>query len=164
MKHPLPTVVLPAMLVFLSLLYGCREDYFHTGSKPITDQAWPAEETKSFGFPVDDTTALYSFMISLRITTDYEFSNLYLFMNTIYPDQSISRDTIELVLARPDGQWLGKGTGYYRDNLFLFKRNATLPLEGNYRLEFVQAMRRDTLYGLDELGIRIVKESYQTNE
>lgn len=164
MKHPLPTVVLPAMLAILSLLFGCREEPFHTKSKPISQQAWPAEETKSYGFQIEDTTALYNFMISLRITTDYEFSNLYLFMNTIYPDQSASRDTIELILARPDGQWLGKGTGRYRDNLFLFKRNVILPQKGNYRLEFVQAMRHDTLYGLDELGIRIEKVNLHNHE
>ncbi len=141
----------------LILLYGCGDDYFYAKSNTISEQKWTEDATKGFNFSIEDTTATFNFLINLRNTTDYEFRNLYLFMNTIYPDQTTSRDTLELILAAPSGKWLGKGRGFYRDNLFLFKKGVNLPLKGNYRIEFIQAMRKDTLQGIDEIGLRIKK-------
>jgi gliding motility-associated lipoprotein GldH len=144
------------------MITACGDNYFYAKSKTVQDQAWYKEEEKAFVFEVMDTTETYNFIINLRNTTDYEFQNLFLFMNTVYPDQSTSRDTIELILARPDGKWLGKGSGFYRDNLFLFKKNVKMPEAGKYRIEFIQAMRRDTLYGVDEIGLRIQKHLPQS--
>ncbi|MFW6224189.1 MAG: gliding motility lipoprotein GldH [Bacteroidota bacterium] len=147
--------LLGLVVIPLILLYGCGEDYFYAKSNTINEQKWPADATKGFNFSIEDTTTTYNFIINLRNTTDYDYRNLYLFMNTIYPDQSTSRDTLELILAAPSGKWLGKGKGLYRDNLFLFKKDVNLPLPGNYRIEFIQAMREDTLKGIDEIGLRI---------
>ncbi|MFO8055020.1 MAG: gliding motility lipoprotein GldH [Bacteroidales bacterium] len=156
MKHHFFTAIVCISIIGAGLS-GCEQDYFLAKSDPVSGQAWPKEHTKGFNFSVQDTSIPYHFILSLRTTTDYEFQNLYLFMNTIYPDQSISRDTLEILLAGPDGKWLGKGKGFYRDNLFLFKKNVHLPMPGNYRVEFVQAMRKDTLKGIDEIGLRIQK-------
>ncbi|MFW6019956.1 MAG: gliding motility lipoprotein GldH, partial [Bacteroidales bacterium] len=136
-------------------------DYFYAKSETIEDQTWPKDKVKGFGFSIEDTVASYNFIINIRNTTDYEYRNLYVFMNTIYPDNTSSRDTMELILASPSGQWLGKGSGFYRDNLFMFKKDVELPLKGDYRIEFIQAMRRDTLKGIDEIGLRIQKKDIQ---
>ncbi|MCF8331056.1 MAG: gliding motility lipoprotein GldH [Bacteroidales bacterium] len=146
------------LLGFLaSITGGCDKDYFYAKSETIDNQNWPKNEIKGFTFSVEDTISTYHFIINIRNTTEYEFQNLYLFMNTIYPDKSSSRDTLELILAAPSGKWLGKGKGFFRDNLFMFKHNVSLPQKGNYRIEFLQAMRKDTLTGIDEIGLRIQK-------
>ncbi|MCF8217383.1 MAG: gliding motility lipoprotein GldH [Bacteroidales bacterium] len=143
------------------IFWGCGENYFYAKSETIEEQSWPKDKVKGFGFSVEDTTSSFNFIVNVRNTTDYQYRNLYVFMNTIYPDNTSSRDTMELILAAPSGRWLGKGSGFYRDNLFMFKKNVHLPLKGEYRMEFIQAMRTDTLKGIDEIGLRIQKNDSQ---
>ncbi|MGM0612284.1 MAG: gliding motility lipoprotein GldH [Bacteroidota bacterium] len=147
--------------IIMLIFSGCGEDYFYAKSDTIEEQSWPKDKVKGFGFSVEDTVSTYNFIINIRNTTDYKYRNLFVFMNTIYPDNTSSRDTMELILAAPTGKWLGKGSGFYRDNLFMFKKNVRLPLKGNYRIEFIQAMREDTLKGIDEIGLRIKKNESQ---
>lgn len=150
------------LLFFLTAIhYGCKKDYFYAKSKTIENQKWSKNDIQGFTFYIEDTINTYNFIINLRNTTEYEYQNLYLFMNTIYPDKTSSRDTLELIMADPTGRWLGKGKGFFRDNLFMFKKNVSLPMQGNYRIEFIQAMRTDTLKGIDEIGLRIQKTQSQ---
>lgn len=162
MSYKETSVSLLAIIIIALFTFGCGDDYFYAKSETIEEQAWYKKQKKGFLFEIDDTTETYHFIINVRHTTDYQYQNMFLFMNTIYPDQSRSRDTIELILARPDGKWLGKGSGFYRDNLFLFKKNVKLPMKGKYRIEFIQAMRTDTLYGIDEIGLQIKKKLPQS--
>ncbi|MFO8086996.1 MAG: gliding motility lipoprotein GldH [Bacteroidales bacterium] len=154
--------LLVSTVILSMFMVACGDDYFFIKSKAFEDQQWAADTPKGFTFQVEDTTSLYSFILNIRNTTDYEYQNLYLFMTTTYPDQSSSRDTMEILLAKRSGEWLGKGSGYYRDNLVLFKKNVSLPEPGNYRIEFVQAMREDTLQGVDEIGLRILQYNPQS--
>lgn len=155
-------LIFTALISLTLALSGCGDDYYFAKSEALNNQAWPEDRITGFNFSVEDTTESFNFIINIRNTTDYEYQNLYLFMNTIYPDQRSSRDTMELILAAPNGQWLGKGKGFYRDNLFLFKKDVRLPMKGNYRIEFIQAMRTDTLKGIDEIGLRIQKNNTQS--
>lgn len=154
-------IIFAGIIAALTIFSGCGENYFYAKSETIEEKAWPEDKVKGFTFSIDDTTSTYNFIVNIRNTTDYKYRNLYLFMNTIYPGNASSRDTMELILAAPSGKWLGKGNGLYRDNLFMFKKDVQLPSAGDYRIEFIQAMREDTLRGIDEIGLRVQKNNTQ---
>ncbi|HRS53829.1 MAG TPA: gliding motility lipoprotein GldH, partial [Bacteroidales bacterium] len=92
----------------------------------------------------------------IRNTSDYGFCNLFIFLKTLYPDGNNSIDTIEFILAGPDGKWLGKGKNII-DNKILLKTNLSFPKAGNYSFEFTQAMRENKLKGIEDIGIQIEK-------
>ena len=109
----------------------------------------------SFDVEVSDTISLFNFYINIRNTTDYNFSNIYLFLKTNYPNGMFSVDTIEIFLADLQGNWLGKGFGKYKDQQILFRKRGHFPLSGKYRFSFEQAMRNQELIGINTVGIRI---------
>jgi gliding motility-associated lipoprotein GldH len=93
----------------------------------------------------------------LRNAGNYPYSNIFLFVNTYFPSGTIDKDTVEIMLASPDGKWMGKGLGDIWDNRILFKRNVTFPEKGKYRFEISQAMRLNPLPGITDAGMRIEK-------
>ena len=83
---------------------------------------------------------------------------MYIFLDTKYPNNSISRDTIECILADPSGKWLGDGSGDIWDNLILFKKNVRFKQIGTYKFRYEQAMRMPLLPMIMDVGLRIEKQ------
>lgn len=149
-------VFFSSMLLMLSL-YSCHQNTLFEKNITIYNALWNKFEIISFDVNIEDTAAKYNFFINVRNKTDYDFANLYLFMNTKYPSGDISRDTIECTLADNNGKWFGKGWGKYRFLSLPLGNHIKFPQKGLYTFSFEQAMRTDTLHNIADIGIRIEK-------
>lgn len=141
-----------------SVLLSCNEDAYFEEYRKVEQDTWHMDDIKEFTIQIDDTSA-YRMIINIRNTTDYSYSNLYMFLTMLHPRQSARRDTIECLLADPYGHWLGKGVGKIRESRFLIKDNFSFPDTGNYLFKIEQAMRDVTLEGIADVGLRIEKIS-----
>lgn len=124
-------------------------------SIPIPDAGWQAEKPAEFSFTTADTTSLHQMYLTIRNTTDYPYSNLYLFLDIEFPDDRAYRDTIECILAGRDGKWTGKGFGKMRSQAFMFRDEVWFPVAGTYTFRLQHGMREDSLTGIADAGIRI---------
>ncbi len=149
-------VFFSSMLLMLSL-YGCHQNTLFEKNTTIYNALWNKFEIISFDVNIEDTAAKYNFFINVRNKTDYDYANLYLFMNTKYPSGDISRDTIECILADKNGKWFGKGWGKYRFLSLPLGNHIKFLQKGLYTFSFEQAMRTDTLHNISDIGIRIEK-------
>jgi len=102
---------------------------------------------------------LYDFYINIRHSEAYAYRNIYFFVNTVFPNGNISRDTIECMLADIRGKWYGNGYGNIKENKILIRRNLQFQNAGLYKIVFIQAMREDELQGMSDIGILIDKSS-----
>ncbi len=109
---------------------------------------------------IDDTIPPYDFYIYVRNTTDYKYSNFFLFIKTTFPNGQIAIDTLECILANKEGKWFGKGKGKIRDNKILLKKNTYFPMKGLYKFEIEHAMRTQTVIGIKSIGFKIEKSKY----
>lgn len=146
-----------SVLFLLLLLFSCDSNKLFEKNINIINSSWSKLEIVSFDVPVSDTVSKYNLFLNIRNNTDYAYSNLYLFMNTIYPDKKTSRDTIECILADNNGKWYGKGMGKYRYLNLQLGKDISFPQKGNYTFQLEQAMRKDTLENITDIGIRIEK-------
>lgn len=145
------------MLSVILLLPSCGNKALFDDNLAIQNEIWTPDNNAIFKVEVKDTVHAYKFMINVRHTIDYRFSNLYVFMNTRFPNGNITRDTIECVLAAPDGKWVGKGFGELKQNQILLNSALRFPLKGEYAFEIEQGMRVKELKGITDIGIRIEK-------
>ncbi len=158
--HPTPprmkrhTLYLAATLL-LATLASCSTDVFYSEYAQVDEHGWLPSDSVCFDVQVDDTLHPYHFLVEVRNTADYPYSNTFLFLGTTFPDGSVSRDTLELPLAAPDGQWYGKRTGRYIDTRCHFRRNARFPMPGTYRFAFTHGMRDSAITDLRNIGLRI---------
>ena len=149
------------VLVFLLLVVfaftSCDPSRHFEENKEIPKMEWDKDVPLSFLVSVNDTSLGYNVYINVRNAGFYRFSNLYLFVNTTFPQGQVHRDTVECILASPEGRWLGEGLGDIWDNRILFKENVQFTQPGEYRFELNQAMRINPLPGIMDAGIRIEK-------
>lgn len=146
---------LVVFVLFLMLFSGCRQNVLLDDNLAVDAKGWDYRNRAGFELVVDDTMALHAFYLNVRQKETYRYSNLYVFLHTSFPNGTITHDTIECVLARPDGKWLGKSSGNYISNQILLNESLRFPLSGRYRFEIEQAMREEKLQGITDIGIRI---------
>lgn len=138
---------------------SCNSDVIYDNSQKIKDNVWNMEQKKTFTMNIKtiDRTSLYRFAVNISNTKDYKYNNIYFFLTTIYPDESISIDTIECELTKPDGTWKGKEFGGVIDNRFWFAQNVGFKQNGTYTFRIQQATADTNLAGVKSIGLHIEK-------
>lgn len=148
-----------AILIFASAAFvACDRGAVYDQSVTIPNEKWNIDSLAVFTMPVTDTVSAYNLYINLRNTNDYQFQNLYLFVDVIAPNGASIRDTFECYLADDHGKWLGKGKGKIYDNRFLYRQSVKFSTKGDFRIQLQQAMRVDDLNGLANIGVRMEHE------
>lgn len=143
------------VLLLLLSVASCASRVVYDDVVAVDGETWDINNKVRLEFNVDDTTNTNLFFVHVRNKTTYRYSNLYLFMQTRFPNGNITKDTIECILADPSGKWLGKGSGPYRENMILLNASLKFPLKGKYVMDIEQAMRDEKLSGITDVGIRI---------
>lgn len=150
--------VLLVLTIFNFFLVGCSTKTAYDHNKSFEGNVWKSDQIVRFDVELKDTVNIHKFYLNLRHTTSYRYANIFLFINTTFPDGTEARDTVECILADPSGKWMGKGISNIRDNQVLLRRGLRFPQQGNYIFEFEQAMREPELKEVMDIGLRIVRE------
>ena len=149
------------VLLLIAILSSCgNKNVIFDESVVISNASWDNKEFPYFDVEVEDTLSAYNFYLNIRHLENYRYSNFYMFLHTTFPNENQTHDTIELVLAYPDGRWIGDGSGSMRNNNILLNNNLYFPLKGNYHFEIEQAMREPVLEGVADVGICFEKVRY----
>lgn len=140
-------------ILFLSVS-SCQNEDEKILVNDINNQ-WKKKDVQTFDFDVTDANNMKNVMIMVRNNNDYPYSNLRLIASIEDNKKNISTDTLNYVLAKPNGEWIGTGFGDAKEIIFQYKLNYKFPKNGKYKFKVVQAMRKDILPGIEDLGIKI---------
>ena len=144
-------------VVLIIIMMGCRGKGFDQ-RVVIPEAAWDVNNKIPFDVTVDDTIGVYAFGLGLRHLENYRYSNLYVFLHTEMPNGNLTHDTIQCLLATPEGRWIGKSSGSMRDLRVTLNPHLKFPLKGTYHFEIEQAMREPVLKGVSDIGVFIEKQ------
>ncbi|MBN1117142.1 MAG: gliding motility lipoprotein GldH [Bacteroidales bacterium] len=145
-----------ATAVFFFLI-ACTGNVAYDDVQKVDKEGWQAGDVFSFNVPVADTASAFDILIHIRNNNNYEYSNLWLFIDTKAPNGNHMRDTVEFILADPSGKWLGKGLGAINTMLIPYKPNIKFPNSGIYIFDIQQGMRKETLENIMDVGVRVQK-------
>ncbi len=120
------------------------------------DSDWPKTASQNFRWKVNDAPEAKNIIFVVRNNNEYPYSNIR-FIVTFLNEQTKEKkvDTLNYILAKPNGEWIGSGFGTTKETLFQYKINHRFPNNGHYTLGVVQAMRADTLRGIEDFGVKI---------
>ena len=149
-------VMLRLIVVFILFLSvsSCQNGDDQVLMKEVGNQ-WIKKTSQTFDFDVKDAQNQKNLMFVVRNNNDYPYSNLRLIASIEQNKKNISTDTLNFVLAKPNGEWIGTGFGDTKEIIFQYKLNYKFPKNGKYSVKVVQAMRKDILPGIEDLGIKI---------
>ncbi len=146
------------ILLIVGVITSCDTKRIFEENSAIEKGTWNVNHKVNFEVSVTDIVPRYNVYLNVRNSTEYPYCNLYLFLNTGFPDGKIARDTLELTLADYDGRWFGSGMGSVKFSRFLFQKGVRFKQKGTYRFVLEQAMRVNELKGISDIGLRIEKE------
>ena len=129
-----------ALIGTIVMFISCDSSVVFEEYKSFENQKWNTDSAAFFNYTIADTTSINTVKIKLRHTVEYEFQNLFLFIETDVID------TVELMLANKEGMWLGSGIGDVREFEFEYQNSKVFSKKGNYSFKVEQAMR----YGVAE--------------
>lgn len=148
--------IISLFIVILFVTSSCDPGMVYDHFEKIPDQQWEWKDIKTFSFDMQDSIESYNIYTNIRHTKDYPRSNLYLFVTIHAPDQNILRDTIELQIAKPNGQWIGSGFGDIRFVRSRFKTDVRFARKGEYVITVEHGMRMENI-PVTDVGIRVEK-------
>ena len=134
------------LICTIGMLISCSNSIVFEEYKSFENQKWNSDSIALFNCFINDTTSKNIIKIKLRHSVDYEFQNLFLFIETDM------KDTVELILADKEGMWLGSGIGDVREFEFEYQNAKLFSKKGDYSFKIEQAMR----YGVAE-KIQVLK-------
>ncbi|SHK11837.1 gliding motility lipoprotein GldH [Epilithonimonas mollis] len=143
-----------SVFILLLSLSSCRNADETVLVKDLQSK-WDKKNDQDFDFKINDFQNQKNIIFIVRNNNDYPYSNIRLIASISQNKKLISTDTLNYVLAKPNGEWLGTGFGETKEILFQYKLNYKFPQNGNYSLKVSQAMRRNVLPGIEDIGIKI---------
>jgi gliding motility-associated lipoprotein GldH len=142
-------------VIAVLMLAACGSQPLFEDTYDFRDHSWGSGESPAFTFVANDTVTPYNFVVTLRTTPDYEYSNLWVFMYTQNPNGTQRKDTLNFPLAEPSGKWIGKNTGSVIEHELLIGFNRSFPESGEYLIRFEQAIPDPEVKHVLDLGLRI---------
>lgn len=155
---------IPAILIiFIWSACGVKSSYFQK-QVPVPDAKWKAGFMPEFTLDISDTTKKYDFYLLLRHDESYPNSNLWFRLKVKEPGSKVFIDgpRMEVDLANPAGQWLGRGMGSIWEHKIRLDSKATPQFKhtGTYQIKVEQLMRYNPLPAV--LNVGLVVEAYNT--
>lgn len=153
------------LMLIIVLFISCDKKQFFSEYREL-EGTWKKTDTLRFTFEQNDTVNPYHLFLNVRNNSEYPFSNLFLIVSLKEPGKKplIKIDTLEYLMANPDGTLIGKGFSDVKESKLWYIENHKFKKSGKYKIEIVQAVRETgkvegvaDLKGITEIGIRIEK-------
>lgn len=143
-----------ALFILISLM-SCTSDEGEIQMKPINN-SWKVKEEQKFQLKINDAQNPKNIIFVVRNNNDYPYSNIRFIVNfKSLKTKKTQTDTLNYILARPNGEWMGTGFGSTKEILFQYKADYKFPDNGAYEIGVIQGMRKDPLIGIEDIGIKI---------
>jgi gliding motility-associated lipoprotein GldH len=142
-------------ILMLIFLVGCGSSNEDVIMNPINNK-WGKKAEQKFKIEISDPQNPKNIIFVVRNNNEYPYSNIRFIVNFKNPKSKIAQvDTLNYILAKPNGEWLGTGFGETKETLFQYRTNYKFPEKGTYEVGVMQAMRNDNLPGIEDIGIKV---------
>jgi gliding motility-associated lipoprotein GldH len=138
-----------------AILVSCDETLTYEKSYSFENKEWNQNVKPSFTIDIKDADKEYDFVLTLRTTTEYKYSNLWVYLNTTTPDGKKVREPFEIKTTNPDGTWIGKKTGTIVEHAIYFKRRK-FPSKGKYVFVIEQGITDSKVDEVLDVGLQLL--------
>ncbi|WP_165851306.1 gliding motility lipoprotein GldH [Brumimicrobium aurantiacum] len=143
-----------AVLGLVLSIQSCGEQPYYDQAHTFEDQSWDKGDTAIFEVNVDDSVKVHDFILSLRTTKEYLYSDLWIYILVTAPDGTTSKVAQKIPLANPDGSWIGKVSGTLVESRLRFDSKA-FPIKGKYVFKLLNATQEESIPYVEDISLRI---------
>lgn len=139
------------------IFVGCQSDVLYEQNIPVNAFDWEVTDTLNYEISIDDTAEKYDLSVNIRHRDIYDYTNIYLKIQTIHPTGVVTSQVISLPLSDDAGKWLGKCSGDICFNRVYLMKKIMFQHKGKYKFLINQEMRQDHLKNILDIGLKIEK-------
>jgi len=150
MNKALPFIIfiVSSVIVFQS----CNDrNYIFSGQNVFTEGIWNEQDSASFDVNITDTMQLYNLGLMLNHSKNYPAQNIYLKINTTFPDGQYFSQQVNIDFANKAGKWFGDCSGDNCEVEAFIQQGAYFNQSGNYRFTIKQFTREVNLENINSL-------------
>jgi gliding motility-associated lipoprotein GldH len=145
-------------IAIIGLLVSCSdENIIFNDYVDIENTQLSFKDTIVFQTKITDTINPHNIFLQLRTSTDYKWSNMFVFSEIYFPNNKTRTDTFEVFLMDKKGNWNGDKSGIVVNFNHSLYKNIKFPINGDYKFRLIQAMRDTILKDVMSVGIKITK-------
>ena len=158
------TGIIFSVVLYALILSSCDSNTVFDMYKEVPTK-WHKDSLVTFRVKAPDTVNHYNLYINLKNTNNYKYSNLFLITELSYPNGKTLVDTLEYKMAKPNGEFLGKGFSDVKENKLWYKgydEPFVFEESGEYNFAVQHAMRKigevdgiTELTGIVDIGFRV---------
>lgn len=137
-------------------LYACKPVPILDESQDIPEDGWSYNAPVSFEFSIVDTAQTYDLILAINHMENYTFENLYLKIETIFPDKKKVEDVLSIEMTNDVGQWISKCKKQDCTLKIFLQDDIYFKQVGDHRISFQQFSREATLQGISKLQFKII--------
>lgn len=132
----------------LSMLYiSCDSPIMYQKQIDVKG-SWSYEDAMVFDFEVNNIEESYEMLLALEYSIDFDYQNLYLKIQTSYPDGKTVDDILSIKLANKMGSWLGSCSGNACTIDIQLQDEFKFQSSGSYQISVSQHSRDENLSGI----------------
>ncbi|OOQ61318.1 gliding motility lipoprotein GldH [Mucilaginibacter pedocola] len=156
MKH-LYKLLFSVFVPVIFALQGCTDpNAIIDQNTEIGNHNWSYINRVKFDVNITDEKVPYNLYFNLRVGGGYRYSNIYVLLSQKHGSKTATT-RYQFVLANPDGEWLGSGSGNLYSYQLPFRKGYKFPEKGTYHFEIEQNMRDNPLHEVSDIGLRVEK-------
>jgi len=146
------------ILIVLILFNSCLKKSNNVNFINIENDIWSVSDSLFFNFKDLDSEKKYNAKLTVKHKTDYYYQNLILFFQL-----NNQIDTLNLQLAKKNGNWFGKGardTRFYSKTLknLNFDKKDSICIVVNHAMRNTNTNQIREIRGISSVGLEIIKE------
>lgn len=144
------------VLFFIASIFSaCDKKTVYHAFHSLPTEGWLQKDTLLFDVTVPDSNTTYQLSLEIRNRNDYPYRNLSLAVCHLQPESSdTSTDTLNILLADEQGNWLGNGWG----GLYQLRFPAgslRITASGHHTFKIIHTFPDNPLPGINDIGIKL---------
>ena len=145
-----------SILFLLIGIWACGPEPVYDETIAIETEHWIYENQLDFEMEILDTTQVSELQLIIDHSVDYSFENIYLKVNTQFPDGKKQDERLSIDLADKTGKWIGKCLSENCKLKVYLLEKFKFPEQGVYHFVFEQHSRQDSLRGINALQLKVI--------
>ena len=144
---------------FIAILFfvSCENKQLFEQNTVYPNHNWATKQANEYQFNITDTSAAYKVFFVIRHHNAYHYKNIWIQLNTTAPNDSVTKQSINLNLADDEKGWLGTGMDDIYDQRIPVTNDPVHLKKGIYKFVLSHTMREDPLESILSTGIRVEK-------
>jgi len=162
MSKALPIIVFSIISIFI--LESCENRNFIFSDESVFENGtWNEADSVTFEVDVLDTMKLYNLGLIVEHSKNYPAQNIYLKINTTFPDRQYFTQRVNIDFANQAGKWFGDCSGDICEVEAFIQQGAYFNQQGKYQFTIKQFTRDVDLKNINRLQF-FVEDMQQTRQ